>query len=284
MYFWTTNKNKLDLYNIFKAKIASCSLKSQVHKVCNSEYPPVFRANDNINLYTIDEPCIDLHSFITLSRNVSGGQIEKLDGRSIAEICRQYNPKIIIFAAGIGNETLLQEIGISPSTFCQKRPLNMLVIKNMPYKFFGHCLQSFSDKPTFTITSQEHEKHHTWYVGGQVAENDQITTDSAKIKIIKKVIEKNLSNISINESDCHIVNIDRAEGFCDGKRPDEPSIIRVDKKIGDADIYAVWPTKLVLVPYLAQKLASTLKLGHLKKLDTNYNNSEFPIADYPWQN
>lgn len=283
MYFWSTLNTKINLLHTIKTKIASLALKSHVQEVKYENYPHFFPQKSQINLFEIDEPCINMRSFLQLCRDIDAGQMIYRDNRNLVDLCAQFEPRCVIFAAGVGNESLLAEIGIENTKFCQRRPLDMIAIRDMEYRLHGHCLQDFSDKPTYTITSVAEDSRHTWYVGGNIAENKDKLLEEQQKKILRDLLHETI-HIDVNTSRMIRIRIDRAEGLHHDRRPDGPTIFHFKDNALKREVFAVWPTKLVLLPSLADMLRQRLDDGDKGIRNLQFcGTNELQIADYPWR-
>lgn len=234
---------------------AALAFKSGVSKVeagRETSAAAFCEAPRNLNLWEVQETCIEAASLIEVMANANQGQL--VQGRSERD---QYPGAIEVLAAGIGNEALLRERGIDPQKWCQRRPLHMVMVKGAPFDLYGHCLKELSDKPRLTITTSMHEGERVWYIGGDVAETGIERGEDEQIRAAKHEIAQCMPWITTTQYAAMrwaTLRVDRAEGkMTDGRRPDGPVVHRFGRTI------AVWPTKLALAPVAAKLVLSAVE-------------------------
>lgn len=234
---------------------AALAFKSGVKKIEPGQgtSAPAFRdAPRNMNLWEVQETCIEAASLVDVMAKANQGQL--IQGRYVKD--QQHDP-IEVLAAGIGNEALLRERGIDPEKWCQRRPLHMVMARGAPYELFGHCLKELSDKPRLTITTSMHERERVWYIGGDVAETGVGRSEVEQIHAAKHELSQCMPWITPAQYASMrwaTLRIDRAEGkMADGRRPDGPVVHRFGRVI------AVWPTKLALAPVAAKLVLSAVE-------------------------
>ncbi len=162
----------------------------------------------------------------------------------------------VVLAAGEGNERLIASLGEDPTRFAQRRPLHQVVVHDAPGALFGHCLQA-SDKPVLTVTTGEVNGRRTWYLGGDLAETGPGRSAEEQITAAQAAVKRALGWVDVSGCAWSSFTIDRAEGRTqDGKRPDGPVVTEIA-----SGAIAVWPTKLVLAPVAAARVAAALGDG-----------------------
>ena len=227
---------------------AALAFKSGVKKVepgVEASAPAFRNAPLNMNLWEVQETCIEAASLVSVMANASQGEL--IRGRFVRE---QQQDSIEVLAAGVGNEELLRERGIDPGQWCQRRPLHMVMVRGAPFQLYGHCLKELSDKPRLTITTSKHEGEWVWYIGGDVAETGVGRGEEEQIQAAKLELSQCMPWITPAQyvsMRWATLRIDRAEGrMADGRRPDGPVVHLFGRTI------AVWPTKLALAPVAAK--------------------------------
>lgn len=196
-------------------------------------------------------------------------------------------PKVIILAAGSGNEFLAGMFGIRAEM--QRRPLRQAYIGHPELPDFqAHCIDGQQTRATFTThPSRTYEK--VWQIGGTIAEAGVKQEKDEFERHIKDELSKILPGFNIPK-DAYIgfFDVDRAEpATSEGQRP---SGIGLHKQVIDTQtgLYALvaFPTKLVMAPQLAREVESEMvSLGTFPDL----RNQRAPfkartpvIAKYPW--
>ncbi len=159
----------------------------------------------------------------------------------------------VVLAAGEGNEALIASIGEDPGRFAQRRPLHQVVVHDAPGVLFGHCLQA-SDKPVLTVTTGELGGRRTWYLGGDLAETGPGRSAAEQVEAGKAAVGRALAWVDVSGCGWSTFVINRAEGRTpEGKRPDGPVVTEIVP-----GVVGVWPTKLVLAPAAADRVAVAL--------------------------
>ena len=182
--------------------------------------------------------------------------------------------KAYLFTAGAGNEMAATQLGF-PMPATQRRPLKQVMLRNVPWTLYGHCIQA-SPKPRATITT--HPGGY-WYLGGDIAEKSVGKTHQETLRFTAAELTAIFPGIDWNQFDYATCDIDRAEPHTDsGKLPPEP-VLRTQ---GNAAL--AWPTKLVLAPALADRALTWAKetaqpTGKADSLPL----PAAPVGSYPWE-
>lgn len=152
-----------------------------------------------------------------------------------------------MFTAGNGNAELRSRAGF-PSEKMQRRPLHVALARGPLPDFYGHCIEGA--KTRITVTSgRDAEGRTVWQIAGNLAE-DSINIDrEALIRAAQTDVAETLPAVDLHGTEWTTFRIDRAEGATlTGGRPDS------FKLFTDGNVLTAWPTKLVLVPKLADEL------------------------------
>lgn len=189
----------------------------------------------------------------------SGGHLELEDGTHI--IAGNY-----VLAAGAGNEALLGDS--HPSCAMQRRPLHQVMVKSpdLP-RLYAHAVNLGSGaKPRVTITTHSCNGENVWYLGGNVAETGVHRGEVQQIEFARSELNALFPWIDLENAGWATLRIDRAEpAQKTGTRPDQPFARALGKAI------VCWPTKLTLVPMLADQV--------LGLLDRPSGDSDEPLPD-----
>ena len=164
----------------------------------------------------------------------------------------------LILAAGAGNEALLRGLGIEGIAM-QRRPLHQVVVRRdcLP-PLFGHCLSGLhSLEPRLTITSHPDGNgaggSWLWQLGGQLATDGVRRSSAEQRHHARRELEAHFPWMDWAEANIETYRIDRAEPRQPGgRRPDEAFAAAIGPCI------LCWPTKLALIPDLADRVLKLL--------------------------
>ena len=204
-------------------------------------------------------------SCITLKNPTSG------DGLSLA-------PRHVVLTAGGGNAELRTQIGLSAQAM-QRRPLHMVMLRGELPSLNGHCVDGASTRVTIT-TAKDTSGQAVWQIGGRIAE-DGVDMDPAQlIAFAATELQAVLPGIELDDLQWSTYRVDRAEATAAGRRPEDVSIHQ------DGRVITAWPTKLALVPKLAERIVH--ELGEPGVTEQDYLNGveAWPrpeVALPPWE-
>lgn len=301
-FLWSTNSIAAKLTSFFASK----ATRGRVDTVSNEKYPPLLRHADfNGSLYKLVDIVLDVPSLVVnLAHNIEGhsflidwsqaqwqkdnqGSISlfiKQDGQTF-EICA----KRFIFTAGKGNAELLAQIGLATPAM-QLRPLQQVMVKHHhPYLFYGHCLGA-ETTPRLTISSYKLRPHeYVWYLGGNLAEKGATQDAESLITKAQEELAELLPWVDLSYAEWATLPVVRAE-------PLQPNFVRPDKAFAEsakdaANLIVAWPTKLTLVPNLANQVLEILQdAGVTADADFNSTLTQLrkilpspPLAHTPWE-
>lgn len=185
----------------------------------------------------------------------------ELDGPGQVELIRLINPQTgapidlrprhVVFTAGAGNADLGRRVGLSGRTM-QRRPLHMVVARGDLPVLNGHCIDGATARVTVTST-RDSANRAIWQIGGQIAEEGVEMEPPRLIAHAKAELFAVLPGLQLSGVDFSTYRIDRAEAATRGGfRPTDARYIRT------GNVVSGWPTKLALVPRLAEKLGRSL--------------------------
>jgi len=176
---WSTHSLSSKLTSFFSSKALNGKMKALDEKSRPAFFnTPSFKGN----LYQLNEPVLDIHSLLKnltkkwqrriICTSSAHEFIEERDGFIKGVSCDTFDiyAKKVILSGGEGNEKLLLKLGID-SLKMQRRPLQMVLMKNkiLP-NLYAHCIGA-STKPIATITTHTHSDGDSiWYIGGNIAE------------------------------------------------------------------------------------------------------------------
>jgi glycerol-3-phosphate dehydrogenase len=268
-YLWTTNSLTSKLAGFF----ASIALKGNVKTLKPDEFPPFFK-NPQFKgqLYSLDEMVIDVHALIRELVKPNQDVIFKVD--PIQENQLTFNEhnrltsfeihaapmpplnikaKKYIFAAGSGNQILLNKL-INHTVNMQLRPLHMVIVKHdFPDDVFAHCL-GLGALPRVTITTHRTaDGKYAWYIGGQLAEEGVKRDATEQIAAAAHELQELFPWLDFSTAQFATFMISRAEALQPGgKRPDSCYLEEIE------NVIVTWPTKLAFAPLLAEQIIQRL--------------------------
>lgn len=283
--------------------LASKATNGRVDSVPDDRRPPLLRHKDfNGNLYRLVDIVLDAHSLVTnLAHNVEphcflvdDSQTKLLkdeQGNAYlhiqqAEGAIEVRAKRFILTAGQGNAALLAQLGLDRPAM-QVRPLQQVMVKHrQPFHFFGHCLGA-ETTPRLTISSHSlNKQEQVWYLGGSLAERGASMASDELIEQAKQELAELIPWVDLSAAEWATLPINRAEPLqANFARPDNAFISPAN---GCNNLLVGWPTKLTLVPNLAnQTLELLAQAGVTPSNQPTTNLTEFlpkpPIAATPWE-
>lgn len=232
--------------------------------------------------YLMQERVMESKSLISaLAQNLKGrifkGEVTELSPEGKTTVSGIHlKAKIIIFAAGAGNETALKLLKVKEQ-HTQRRPLRQIMVRPMDEALYGHGITG-SPKPRVTITSHPDKKGgYVWYLGGNVAEKGAKMTEDESLAFAKKEMKEIFPHIDWDKKEWASLEVDRAEPFdAAGHLPPGPYVQQIGK------ILIAWPTKMTFAPALADKIMEHIKI----QPSSETAPPSLPIAemgDYPWE-
>ncbi|MFT7220992.1 MAG: glycerol-3-phosphate dehydrogenase [Candidatus Azotimanducaceae bacterium] len=276
----------------------SKATRGRIKSVKPEDYPPVFHHDAfKGTLYQLLDLVIDTGSLLRHLADQHPGLAIKGDarverGEHGIDCLTLDNGRVLkanhyIFAAGSGNEELINQAGL-PLTM-QRRPLHQLMVTGDLPALYAHAVTMKSaDKPRITFSthpapSSGHGGKNTWYLGGLLAETGVAREDIDQIEHAKRELSLLLPWINMEDCVFESLRIDRAEpGGAEGLRPDTPFV----KRFGNTMV--CWPTKLTLTPLMGDMVLSQLDDP---TISTNANPSSSAlmlgpaalVAPAPWE-
>lgn len=185
-------------------------------------------------------------------------------------------PAQVVFAAGGGNASLREQVGLETEVM-QRRPLHMVLARGKLPVLNGHCVDGAKTRVTIT-TDVDSTRRTVWQIGGQVAEDGVGMSDDDLIRHVRTELTAVIPGVNLQDTEWTTYRVDRAEGVTGaGLRPDTFQILQ------DGNVLTVWPTKLVLAPKLAESVAElfTEPSGSTPRLPTAWPRPT--VAEPPWE-
>jgi glycerol-3-phosphate dehydrogenase len=156
-------------------------------------------------------------------------------------------PRHVVLTAGRGNAELRRRCGLA-ETAMQSRPLHMVLVRGELPPLNGHCVDGRATR--VTITSDRDAAGRTvWQVGGQIAEIGVQLDERSLLARAAEELRAVLPGIDLSQAEWGGYRVDRAEQATpSGTRPESVGILC------EGNLITAWPTKLALVPYLAERI------------------------------
>ena len=290
-YMWSTSSLTSRLSGFF----ASHVMKSRTRALERHERPGVFQHDDfRGQVYQLDEVVLDTASVVHVLAEAQRDIIFRVDPANLsidqreAEITLRWQDpqrdyalaaKQLVLCAGQGNADLLSKLGQQQPQM-QRRPLHMVMLRNMHEALYAHCLGA-STVPRITITSHpDADGGWVWYLGGQLSEEGVQRDCTQQIEAARRELGDLLPWLDFSAVQFATLRIDRAEPRqADGKRPDTAFVEQ------QGSVITAWPTKLALAPLLAAQVIDRLiHSGIVPGTTDRLELGEFPgYAPLPWQ-
>jgi glycerol-3-phosphate dehydrogenase len=161
------------------------------------------------------------------------------------------SPAHIVLTAGRGNADLRRRMGLA-ETAMQSRPLHMVMVRGDLPPLNGHCVDGRTTRVTIT-SDRDAQGRTVWQVGGQIAELGVELDERSLLSRAAAELQAVIPGIDLTRAEWATYRVDRAEqSTSGGHRPESVGVLSEGNSI------TAWPTKLALVPYLAQTILDRL--------------------------
>lgn len=165
-------------------------------------------------------------------------------------------PQQVVFAAGAGNEALMQALGITQPAM-QRRPLQQVLVKHAyPFALYAHCIGT-NASPRLTISSHPcKDGQWVWYLGGDLATDGTFDTPQQLIARAQQELKTLFGWLDFSHAQWRTIRLDRAE-------PLQKNLLKPDNAFAArsrelANVIVAWPTKLTLAPDMAARVQKLL--------------------------
>jgi glycerol-3-phosphate dehydrogenase len=273
-YLWAPHKLTSKLAGFF----AGAALTSKVEPVNKKHYPTVFQSPDfKGEVFALDEIVVDVPGLVRELVKANQDVIFKMDALQESDLVFDQVGQLtevhirgleqlvtlraqrFIFAAGAGNEIVLNKMR-TPTFSMQRRPLHMVLAKTpFTHRLYAHCM-GLGTKPRLTVTSHSAQDGSViWYLGGQLAEEGVTRSSEEQITAARQELRALFPWLDFSAVHFATFHIDRAEPW--QKSGMKPNTVFA-KEIQNTLI--TWPTKLTLAPQLADEVMQCLRRQQLK--------------------
>jgi len=265
-------------------RAAAARVNAECRRIEKNNYPEPLRLHKLQGaVYGLPEKVLDVRSLVlALARDLDGrilrGEITDLNRAGAVTISgRSLRARLIVFAAGAGNEQALRMLGIG-QRLTQRRPLRQVMVRPLPYALFGHGIATGA-QPRVTVTSHAiGAGKYVWYLGGGVAEKGAKMETAAALRFAASELERIFPAISWDEKEWATWYGERAEPLDEkGRLPAAPVVHQW------GCVLFGWPTKLTFVPALSDAVLK--RLGgispSLKSPPPRLPPAELGV--YPWE-
>lgn len=289
-YMWSTASRSSRL----TAFLGSKAVRGRTQRLSPQQLPAVFSdARFEGTVYRLNDLVLDVHSLINslyrkqtdwifkLDPSNAGGFTLNQDGSLagiVAEDGVSIQAKRYIFAAGEGNEKLLNSCGLSAPRM-QRRPLHQVLVRHSyPHPIYAHCIDLRSgSKPRLTITSHPFSQDFSvWSLGGELAESGVHRDEEEQIACAKSELAATLPWIKLPNAEWKTVRVNRAEpAQSEQSRPDSHYVKSI------LNILVVWPVKLTLVPSLAEEVEAIIAAQKIEPNSKRQRTEEMTVLPLP---
>ncbi|MFP6805942.1 MAG: FAD-dependent oxidoreductase [Pseudomonadales bacterium] len=271
----------------------SKAIKARVSALPRDEYTAPF-SNPNFKgwIYKLQDLVIDTSSLLKTLQSMADGHAFQGDPQPIGQKPQQIDyiqldngqrlrARIYVFAAGAGNASLLENLGVD-SVKMQRRPLHQVMVchKDLPSVYAHAVSMRAANKPRVTITTHaSRDGTPVWYLGGNLAESGVNRSGPAQIQFARKELSAIFPWLPFKDARWASFRVDRAEVTQkEMLRPDQPFFKFIN------NIVVCWPTKLTLVPMMANSVSAAVDLPLTNTLPGALPDLPFAeIADAPWE-
>jgi glycine/D-amino acid oxidase-like deaminating enzyme len=257
-------------------------LATHPERVSKVDWPEALR-DSALAVYALAEPVIATGSFLETLAGQHRGLIFLYDGASVQFSADGVHvgdvllePRAVVLAAGAGNGDLLTRAAMQADVM-QRRPLGMVLLRGDLPPLFGHCI--VGGKTGLTITTPV---PGFWQIGGEIAERLAYEDNLATARqLALGEIRRWLPGLEFKHAEIAMYHAIRAEARTAAIR--RPSGVHASQ-IAPGMIVA-WPTKLSMVPVLADEVFELVQLD-LKAPGGYDETPSWPapsLARYPWE-
>lgn len=264
-YLWSSDQPGARLNSFLASKL----LRGRVAAVTAADHPPPLRhSNFRGHVYKLNELVLDVPSLLealaephreaifSIDWGVASLQLQQAKATLVLPQCT-VEAQCLLFCAGAGNESLLQQLGASGPAM-QRRPLQQVLVKHQYREpFYAHCM---GNRPSPRLTVSSHltrAGEPVWYLGGDLATAGSAADPQQLIARAREELQQLLPWLELGQCDWRSISLDRAE-------PRQASLLRPDSAyVGSAtgvdNALVAWPTKLTLCPQMGAAIEKQLQ-------------------------
>ena len=217
---------------------------------------------------------------LRLVRDDTGGVAEASWGGALS-----LRPRHVVLTAGLGNAELRGLAGLD-GVLMQRRGVHMIMLRGplrggLPV-LNGHCVDGAKTRVTIT-TDVDSAGRTVWQIGGQVSEDGTDMSEGALIRHARREVAEALGGFVFPRgTEWATYRLDKAEVVTEGgHRPDDAFVER------HGNVVTAWPTKLALVPRLAERVSALLDppmpVDEGPLLDAVAREARPVVAAPPWE-
>lgn len=258
-----------DTVGRLSAFLAGKALRGRVERLQRPDFPNALRGDGFCgSVYRLQDFVLDSGALIARLGALAAGHIYR--HRLVADACsldrtvrirtagKTLVANRLILAAGAGNAALLEGLGLS-GVRMQRRPLHQVVVRHAGLPpMFGHWVTGIDQaEPRLTITSHgagaSSGGSPLWYLGGQLSTGGVERDARAQCDYAKRELQACFAWMDWSDAEFETLKIDRAE-------PVQQAGLRPHHAFAAASGSCIvcWPTKLTLVPDLADRVLKLL--------------------------
>jgi glycine/D-amino acid oxidase-like deaminating enzyme len=265
---WSSGALRGRLGSFFASRV----LRSRIDRLPREQFPAVLQHPDfRGHVYKLQDLVIDVPDLMRQLGERHRATIwqwrltpEHLDAQAgvLAGLTvqgRRVEAGVVLLCAGAGNEALTEHLrdqaGLALPAM-QRRPLHQVIVQHPNCQpFYAHYISQLTrPEPRVTVTSHAlGNGRWAWYLGGQLATDGVARSVDAQIASARALLGECLPWLDFSGARFDTLRIDRAEPHQpDGRRPDQAFAMRA------SNVLCCWPTKLSLVPDLADRVLELL--------------------------
>jgi len=253
--------------------LASKVTRGRVDNLPRDQYPAPFNHTAfRGKVYQLVDLVLDTPSLLKTLLDNHGDSVFRFDANSlrwqvadkkvvsISLGCNNTNvtikPQQVVFAAGAGNEALMNSLGITQPAM-QRRPLQQVLVKHAhPFALYAHCIGT-NASPRLTISSHPcKDGQWVWYLGGDLATGGTQDAPEKLIAKAQKELKELFDWLDFSHAQWRTIKLDRAE-------PQQKNLLKPDNAFAEKsreldNVIVAWPTKLTLAPDMAQRVSKLL--------------------------
>jgi glycine/D-amino acid oxidase-like deaminating enzyme len=244
--------------------LASKALRARVERLAPSDFPAALGADRFTGaVYRTWDLVLDVPALLARlaephrDRILRGEPVPSMNGATpVVRIGdRALAARTLVCAAGAGNEALLARWPFDAPPM-QRRPLQQVLVRDFEGPaLYAHWIADVRrGEPRITVTShRQGDGRWCWYLGGQLASDGAARTADAQIAVARAELSRAVPWLDFGGARFDTLLIDRAEPRQrTGTRPDHAYVGRTGPAL------VCWPTKLSLVPDLADRVLAAL--------------------------
>jgi glycerol-3-phosphate dehydrogenase len=272
------------------AFFGSKAIRARISQIVREEYPEALQhASFGGLVYRLADVVVDVPSLLSTLKARHAQRIFKANISVIADadgqVCGLLADDLTIkadcylFAAGAGNEALISNTRLS-NIRMQRRPLKQVVVTGKLPSLYAHMTSLTAvAKPGITFTTHPAAAgNQSWYLGGNLAETGVSRSNQDQVEFARRELTALFPWIDFAAMQFQVLSIDRAEPAQKQQQLPDTPFVRMS-----GNVMVCWPTKLTLVPMMANMIDAELDGMTMPTLETAPPGlPPAMVGDLPW--